>query len=86
MGPSRWVCAPWLLPSVFNATITQVQAGQVVLHWIPQPGRTYQIFFSVQIEGPYTFLAEVTPSYDDFVNYAVPIAGNTMFFRIEECL
>ena len=70
--------------AVFKVTGIQKQPGQVVLSWLPDPGKTYRIFSSSQIDGAFSPLAEVTPPGLMMATYAAPIVGGAMFFTVEE--
>ena len=70
--------------AVFKVTGIQKQAGQVVLSWLPEGGKSYRIFSSPQLEGAFSLLAEVTPTGDTVTTYTAPIVGSAMFFAVEE--
>jgi hypothetical protein len=69
---------------VLKVTGIQKQPDQVMLSWLPDPGKTYWIFSSPQLDGAFSLLAEVTPAGVTMATYAAPIVGSSMFFTIEE--
>lgn len=66
--------------------VTGIQQGpkHVVLSWQPESGRTYAVYSSASVDGPFTLLGRVTATSDAVIYYPVPLSAPALFFAVEQ--
>ena len=93
-APSRDIRAWWdlalnrggdsLIP-VFRVTGTQVTSTELQLSWVVTAGKTYTIFSSAVVTGPYSNVVErVTALGDGSKSIFVPLSGSAGFFTVQQ--
>lgn len=71
-------------PALFKVAGIQQGPKHVVLSWQAEAGKTYAVYSSSWVEGPFRLLGRVTAAGDTVVNYPVPLLGPALFFAVEQ--
>ncbi len=72
------------LPARFEVTGIHQGPKHVVLSWRAEAGKTYAVYSSSHVEGPFSLLGRVSAAGDTVVNYPVPLLAPALFFAVEQ--